>query len=446
MKIVQVVHSFPPYNMAGAEVYTYNLSRELAGKHKVSVFYRINNLRLKEYEFTHNNFDGLNIYTVNNTFRDCNSFKMTYKNEIIADKFGRLLDKVKPDIVHIQHLLFLSTSLIKEAKMRDIPVVFTLHDYWLICQQGQFLRRNVAICDNHNDSDCVDCLFYLLSIKKGIMGIYRVLCQIAPNILIRLLKKIYFRYARASFLSQDRAISQIKVRAGHIKQMCEMVDAFIAPSQFLKRKFVEFGISNNKIIFSHYGLNTDFFRDFERKRSKKIRFGFIGTLLPAKGVHLLITAFNKVQGSNAELNIYGKNFPYKGFEHYPGYIKRLAKNENIRFMGEFDHRNVAEIFSEIDILVVPSIWYENAPLVIYEAFMAKVPVITSNIGGMAELVRHGQNGLLFEVNNVADLYEKIKLIVSNTNLIEELRRNIRPPKSIEKNAEEIEELYKFIIK
>ncbi|MDD4894453.1 MAG: glycosyltransferase, partial [Candidatus Omnitrophica bacterium] len=180
MKILQVVHSFPPFNMAGTEVYTYNLSRELAKRHKVFIFHRINNRRQKEYELTNTHHNGLSIYTINNTFRHCDSFEMTYRNKAIDDSFDRVLDQVKPDVVHIQHLLFLSTALIEEIKKRNIPVLFTLHDYWLICHRGQLIKNDLTICVRSSVSECKDCLQYLLSIRKNSMYVYNMLKNRMP--------------------------------------------------------------------------------------------------------------------------------------------------------------------------------------------------------------------------------------------------------------------------
>lgn len=445
MKIAQVIHSFPPYTMAGSEIYTYNLSRALSKRHKVFVFHRISNPHMAEFKVIDLSYDGLCRYAINNTFRRCNSFEMTYKNNIVADKFGMFLDEVKPDIVHIQHLLFLSTTIIQEAKKRGIPILFTLHDYWLICHQGQLLKRDLTLCNNHSDSDCIKCLYYQLSIKRGVMGIYQVLQQSSFRFLIQPLKKIYSRYARNIFLSGTEAIRQIEKRNEHIKEICRAVDMFIAPSQFLKKRFCAFGIPKEKIIFSPYGLNSEAFRDFKKKGSNKLRFAYIGTLLPAKGIDILIKAFNRMKDEDVELKIYGKLSIYKGFEYYIKYIKNLARNKNIKFMGGYDNKNVSKILSEIDLIILPSIWYENSPLVIQEARLAGVPVVASRIGGIPELIRDGEDGLLFQPNDVDDLYVKLKTLIKRPGLIEHLRSNINPPKDIETNTGEIEDIYEDLI-
>lgn len=444
MRILQVAHSFPPHNIAGTEVYTYNLSRALNKSHKVSIFYRINDPNKSEFEIMHNEYKGLDIYAVNNTFRSCDSFKMTYDNDIINNKFAGLLSEIKPDIVHIQHLLFLSMGIIEEIKKQGIPIVFTLNDYWLLCHQGQLLKDNLETCNTYDIYDCAKCLKFLLSMKKGVMGIYHFLKGRLPVFLLQFIKNIYFGYSRIS-VNKKEEINQINLRVRRSKEICSMVDMFLSPSVFLRRKFVEFGIPENKIILSGYGINAKFLKELKIVKSDRIRFGFIGTLLPAKGVHILISAFNKIQKSNAELKIYGRNATYKGFEYYLKYIKELVKNKNIHFMGGYDNENIAKIFSGIDVLVIPSIWYENSPLVIREAFLAKIPVITSKIGGIPELVDDGVNGVLFNPEDVNDLKEKIEYIINNPEIIKKFKDNMPEIKSIEKNAKELEEMYTKLV-
>jgi len=443
MRILQIVHSFPSENMAGTEIYTYNLSKELSRNHDVSVFYRISDFKKREYELNHNKANGLNVFTVNNTFKFCDSFEKFYRNEAITEQFTKILDRIRPDIVHIQHLIFLSTTIITEIKKRGIPIVFTLHDYWLICPQWHFLKKDFSICDNSDISQCLDCLGDQLSIKRLSKRIYLIIRNFMPDFFMHFLKSAYLNLAKTNLNSQGM-LEKIKARIRHIKELCSMVDLFIAPSQFLKTRFIEFGIPEDRIKFIPHGINTETFKGFKRKESNRIRFGFIGIILPAKGLDILINAFSRIKDTQAELKIYGRLFPYKGFEYYPGYIKRLTKNRNIRFTGGFDHKDLTEIFSEIDILVVPSIWNENLPLTILEAFSTRTPVIASRIGGIPELVKDKKNGILFEPRDEEALCKSIMMFINNPNLIEELRVNLVNTKNIEENSKEIEEIYKFL--
>ena len=447
MKIVQIIHGFPPYNMAGSEVYTYYLSRELARKDEVYVFHRIANPEQEEYKMSYGTYNGLNVCTINNTFKYCDSFEETYRNDVISKRFGSFLDELNPDIAHFGHVNFLSTTLIEEAKKRKIPVVFTLHDFWLFCQLGQLLKRNLSLCIRPESSECVRCLAPELSMNGGIGKVAGFTRRAIPDFqnskyLGKILKGIHRQYAKILFLFQKETEAQIKKRTGHIKEMCSLVDLFIAPSNFLLDKFIEFGIPENKIAYHNNGFNTDLFNNFFRVNSKKIRFGYIGAFIPSKGVHILLDAFNSIKSQNVELRIHGTFLPYhSGYENYPEYLKSLSRKDNILWFGEYSNKDIAGILSEIDVLVVPSIWYENSPLTINEAFMAGVPVLASNIGGMTELVQDGENGLLFQVGDCEGMAEKMQMIIDNPGLIEGFRKNIKPVTSMESHALKLKAIY-----
>jgi len=218
----------------------------------------------------------------------------------------------------------------------------------------------------------------------------------------------------------------------------KMVDLVTAPSNFLKKKFIDHGISEEKIVFSDYGMNNKLLKPLHGKPNSKLRFAYIGSIMPHKGVHVLVEAFSKLTDTSAELRIYGD----PGYNpNYYERIRQMVTNPGIRFMGRFDNNRVYEILAETDVLVVPSIWYENSPLTIHEAALAGVPVITSNIGGMAELIKRMKNGLLFEVENANNLCEKMKLLIDNPQLIKELKGKANEVKTIEENAKELESIY-----
>ena len=149
MKILQLAHSFPTHNIAGVEVYTYNLCKELSLNHEVHVFHRINEPNRREYEVRYHCEQGLHIHTINNTFKHCYSFEELYINSDIEEAFMSVVEKINPDIVHIQHLIFLSAGIIKRLKERAIPMIFSLHDYWLICPQWHYLQSRQLALHRH---------------------------------------------------------------------------------------------------------------------------------------------------------------------------------------------------------------------------------------------------------------------------------------------------------
>jgi glycosyltransferase involved in cell wall biosynthesis len=447
MKIVQVLHGFFFNDTATTEIYTYSLSRELAKQHEVHVFYRVEDVEQEEYATRSGTYDGLNTCTINNTFKHCTSFEQSYKNVAIAQRFGRFLDTVDPHIVHFGHLAGLSVTLIEEAKQRHIPVVFTLHDFWLFCQLGQLLKPDLSICRGPEDQECAKCLAPERAANSRLRMLFQLVRKAVPDFnkrtrLRKSLRAAYHRYALlASALRKDGA-ADIRARTKHINAMCALVDLFIAPSQFVRQRFIDFGISPAKLIHCEHGFQVTPFRGIERKPSPKLRFAYTGTFIPSKGVHVLLKAFDSIRSDDVELRLYGTDRQYHyGFEHYADHLRSLAQSANVDWCGSYENQHIGAILAETDVLIVPSIWYENSPLTIQEAFLAGVPVITSNIGGMAELVQHGVNGLLFRVGDHEDLAAQMRAISADPGILERLRRNIRPPVSIETHARRMEEIY-----
>lgn len=441
MKIVQAIHGFPPHAMAGSEIYTYHLSKELSKSHEVYIFCRVSDYSREEYTTDHYIYDGLNVFTLNNTFRYCDTFEKTYKNDVISGIFGNFLDHIRPDIVHFGHLTCLSTTLIKETKKRNIPVVLTLHDYWLLCQRGQFLKRDLSLCPEQKDHECVKCLIEPYASFCGKKGRFIPLLKRNIGDFFGVSPWLKTIYQKLKISREEEHIALIQERMKHIYEMIGLVDVFISPSRCLMHRFTGCGIPAGKIMYLDYGFDTESFERIQRTRSDKLRFGYIGTLIPSKGIHILIEAFNTFQVKDIELKIYGKEIPYDGFPHYGDYLRNTVRTEKIRFMGEYHFKEIVRILPEIDVMVVPSLWNENSPLVIHEAFLARVPVIASRCGGVTELIQHEMNGLLFERGNADDLRRAIENVIQSPQLLEKFRQNIPRVKTIQENTEEIINIY-----
>lgn len=440
MRILKIVHSFVPYAFAGTEVYAYGLARELARKNDVFVFFRINDSSRKEYQIDIEDRGGFKACSINNTFKSCGSFDHTYKNPEIDKKLSGFLDEVKPDVAHVHHLLFLSHGLVDELRKRNIPIVYTIHDYWLLCYRGQLIKDDMSVCSGESISECRECLKYILGVRRYSLFIYRLVKKIAPPFMLNFLKRAHYFFGKRALLKK---VENFKKSSGNISSK---IDLFIAPSVFIKDKLISGGLPAEKVVFSSYGFDTKNFHTFRKNRSNLVRFGYMGTLLPAKGVDVLISGFKKIKNRDIELLIHGKLFSYSGFERFPGLLKKMASgDERIKFKGGYHNDDVARILSDIDILIVPSVWLENSPLVIREAFLSKTPVIVSRIGGIPELVDDGVNGLLFNPGDARDLQEKMEYVINNPGVIETFRNNMPEVKSIEENARELESIYKGLI-
>ena len=171
-------------------------------------------------------------------------------------------------------------------------------------------------------------------------------------------------------------------------------------------------------------------------------FGYIGQIAPIKGLHILLSAFTAdLFDGQATVSIYGN------YHNESAYTDRLlssikGREKSITFCGGFSHDQLGKVLSEIDVLIVPSQWQENNPRVIQEAFASKTPVVASNVGGVAEFVKHDANGLLFERSNKEDLSRQMYRFIIEPGLIQRLRTGISPVKKIETEVEELLVIYK----
>ena len=401
LKILVVIHGFPPFYMAGSEVYTWNKCRELSKNHEVIIFTRIEDEFQNPYEMTESIENGIKVFRVNKPSRDY-TFRSKYQDLKIAEIFRKKLNEVQPDVVHIDHLSHLTIQVIKIIKKLEIPIIFTLHDFWMMCIRGQLIRDDFLLCSGPSIEKCTEC---------------------------------NMKY----FTSEVHANHEIQRWLKRLSEVNKKVDLFIAPSRFLRNIYIRHGIPEEKIIYMDYGFNKDLINGVKKVPSEKIRFGFLGRIIPVKGISHLIDAFNEVDHSKAELNIFGR-LPSSSI-----YLKNRCENSAIHFKGGYHYKDISKVLSNIDVLVVPSIWYENSPLVIHEAFVANKPVITSNLGGMSELVKHEKNGLLFEHGNVEDLKEKMNIFIENPNLIEKYSQKTYV-RSIQEDVAAIENLYFKLIK
>jgi len=447
MKLLYVVHNFPPQPSYGCELYAYNIARALKRRHEVHVFYRVNRPDRKEYQVEQAKYEEIKVCTVNNTFRNVKTFRDTYRNDAVAEAFGRYLDEIRPDLVHFQHVTCLSTTCIREAAQRGLPVVYTLHDFWLLCPRGQLLRRDLSLCDRPVPRLCVFCNAYQLGVPAQVAGARyaRIPAGLASSGPARFADNIRKRLARNSFRGETGARRLIEERLEHVREMCRRVNLFISPSEFLRGKMEEIGLPG-KIVTSDYGYDASRFDGFRRRESRTLRFGFVGSIIPSKGVHVLVDAFKRLTADDVELHIYGAGYSFEGYEDYEQETRTLAeKDRRIIFAGPFDNARVADVFAEFDVLVVPSIWYENSPLTVHEATLAGAPVIAGDIGGMAELVRDGVNGLNFKTGNARDLAAKMRAFIRDRSLLAKLRPDPGTVKSVEENAAELEGYYRTVI-
>jgi glycosyltransferase involved in cell wall biosynthesis len=233
-------------------------------------------------------------------------------------------------------------------------------------------------------------------------------------------------------------------RNRYLRHLLDQVDLLVSPSRFLRQQYEDQGFPAEKIVVLENGLDMGRLRETPDpplpQPAARPHFGFLGSLAWQKGVHILIDAFNRLP-EHTSLTIYGSETV---FPEYVAQLRAAARHPHIRFAGQLDHRHVGAALQQMDCLIVPSLWYENSPVTIQEAFASGVPVIASRLGALTEKVQDGRTGRLFDAGRSEALARVLLGIVENPEQLTRLRANIRPGPTIEQHAQEIVSCYEAL--
>lgn len=444
MKILLVTSFFPPTHTAGTEKRTFGYAKTLLKRgHQVQVLCAGDWEAGDEYwnGFADDLHEGVPVRRVHLNWQkspDPNAY--LYNNPVLQQNFRDWLSIWKPDVAHITSCITLSASIIRVVKDANIPLVLTLTDFWFVCHKLSLLRSNGDLCNGITSSqDCIHCL-------GQDSGFYRKLDTFLPD---QFTTEMLHIISKSPIINRQRGFRgtalNIDERKAYLKETINLADAITAPSNHLANTILGTGITNSiRVIQSGHDL-TWLESEVLETPSNLVRFGYIGQITSTKGVHILISAFQAGNfHKNAELHIYGN------FQNDPVYMEELQdiagpNRDTINFHGPFPHNELRKVLAGIDLLIVPSLWHENNPRVIQEAYAGKTPVIASDVGGISEYVEHGVNGFLFERGNVDDLSAKINWVVEKPKLISQLKSHLPIVKSMEDEMNEIEIIYHTLL-
>ena len=423
MRVLIVVHGFAPHAQGGAEIHAEQHALGLVRLFgdEVHVLTREQRRDCPEYATRTERRDGLVITWINNTFRDVRTYEQSYRCPRIARIARDVMDDFQPDIAHVHHLTYLSTEIPGLLASRGVPVVFTLHDYWLMCHRGQLLDENYQVCAGPEPSGCRSCLgTAAVPVPPAAVPALRALQGSAPRAVTSAVHRAAKAVLGLRSAGQDDPLT--RQRLEHMQDVCGHVTRFLAPSESIRTRFIGFGIAPARIELSPYG----FLRDGSPPRPPlsdrpPLRIGFLGTLMASKAPHVLIEAFRQLPPANARVELVGAQSDYHGDGSYRAVLEPLLDIQGVHLHGPQHHDKALATLATFDVLVVPSIWPETSPLVIQEAFLAGVPVVASNIGGIPELVAHERNGLLFEAGDVDGLRHALLRLIEEPDLLPRLK-------------------------
>ena len=250
----------------------------------------------------------------------------------------------------------------------------------------------------------------------------------------------FWQYSELPKLYPEK-ISQYRERMVYGKSILKNnIDLTLAVSNRVKELLVNYGADTNKIkVINQIPPGIKLLKNSYKERFEihsPIRFGFIGTAIPQKGVHTIIAAASLIAGNNIEFHIYGF-----GVSNYLNEMKKFDKSNKITWHGEYNFNEFPDIADNIDAIIIPSIWEDCAPLVVVEALAMGLPVIGANIGGIPDFIENGINGILFQSGNHIELANIIIDLINNPQKLIEMRKNVKVNLTFSDFMKKIIEIY-----
>ncbi len=400
MKVLVVSHAHPELSIGGGEAAAYAQFKELKNRSGTeSKFLAVDTRsRLAGWNSTIVPFGAGNDEFLAYPGELDPFFIINYDTQWLTRDFSRMLLDFRPDVVHFHHYFRVGVEAFRAVKkiLPSATVILTLHEFLALCHNhGQMVKtdKDQSLCTISLPTDCARCFV-------------------------------------------NTPASEFALRRHTLLSHFQSIDGFIAPSDFLKNRYAQWGLAREKIrvidngqpAASPAGIVTP------SVRSVRNRFGFFGKASQLKGIEVVAAAvdhFNAESTPPFELHFFGGNLENESAEvraRFHAFLERFPTA--VKFHGRYAADDLHRLMEQIDWVLAPSIWWENSPLVIQEAFRFRKPVICSDIGGMAEKVSHEKNGLHFRARDSRDLARTLKRCLTESALWDQLESGIAPPFTI----------------
>ncbi len=438
MKVLQVLNHFLPNQTAGTEVYSWALCKKL----------QLQDIEVKiviphsgEKESATYLYDGLFVHQYAEPSEVDRSLIMGFRKPDGLDFFIKYLESEKPDIIHFHEIAGsngITLSHVEAAKKLGIKILFTFHLIGLSCMNGTLFQNGQFPCDGKILlQKCSECYLKSKDLRK-----------IPIKFVSYFSRFLYYLGINPTKLSSSLSTALgtahlVEKKKADLFRLISHSDKVVVLTEWYRDILISNSITEDKIVFIRQALPLDrHFVEVIKQKSSKFKFLYIGRITHFKGVHLLIEAFLQLDQSMAELHIYGQS---NGTD-YENSLRQKTQNINsIYWHGIIDHEKVVSVMSDVNALCLCSTITEMSPLVIQEAFSARLPVIASNVYGSSEQIKHGVNGLLFNFNDPADLLKQLQRCIHEKDLLSNLSNNILPPRSFEEVANEHIKLYNSLL-
>jgi glycosyltransferase involved in cell wall biosynthesis len=437
MKILHVPFSFYPDPVGGTEVYVYALARE---QKKAGLEPLIAAPGCESQSYVH---EGLSVhrFKVPGTLQDLSEI---YGKGIpgVAEAFDQILQAQKPDVVHLHAFTpGISLALVEKAKKRGSAVVFTYHTPTVSCTRGTLMRWGQEVCDGHLEvSLCTDCTLQGLGVPRALslaLGHW-------PPAWGKLVGRAGLSGGPWTALRMSHLLQQ---RFEVFAAFMQHVDRIVAPCNWVRTVLIRNQVPAEKITISRQGLlspelsTRSSHAAFPKDRKSPLKVAYLGRLEAAKGIEVLIQALAECRDVPLQLDLYG--IAQEGTDHpYVRHLQKLIQADvRIAWKAPVSNSEIIGLLQTYDLLAVPSQGLETGPLVVLEAFAAGIPILGSNLGGIAELVQSEVNGLLVPPPSIPAWSAALRRISADRTLLATWARAIPPSRQMSDVEKDMDALY-----
>ena len=446
MRILLTVHQFLPEYSTGTEVLT--LTSALALKERGHTVRIVTGYPARTALSDHERFDqyeyrGIPVDRFKRSATPMGSqrnfVESEYNNLLVAEYFDRLLDVYRPDIVHFFHLMRLSASIVDVCANHQLPMVLTPTDFWFMCPTIHRHLPDGRFCEGPSENG-INCLRHIVSIKKP--GAPATLVNLLPD---RVLAAVARRSSRTPFARFQAAghVDALNRRPSFVLSRLRRIHRILAPTKMMLDTLERRGVDSSRLIYCPYGIELPATITPPKTTSDSLRVGYIGTLAHVKGAHVLLQAVRLLPDLDIRVLIYGRE---ADSADYALGLRQLAHGDRrVEFLGTFPSDQIGLILAQMDVLVVPSVWVENTPLVVYSAQAVGCPIIASDVGGVSEVVTHEDNGLLFPAGDPRQLALSLARLAGDRALLAQLSRRARTPKPMSVYVDELITVYRSLL-
>lgn len=392
MKILYFVHQFFPQHIGGTEMYVRGLAERAQERgDRVYLLTHVDGPSHAPASIRRVKFESLDVIELHSNYsRSRRPGKDEYANSEHGELIAQVLLKLKPDLVHVAHTIKLGAEGMRHCEALGIPVVVTLCDYWFLCPRHTLLRSDGQLCQGPSDiNDCRRCQADTHPEKNFQLYTKRSSQFLGP------MHRFLQRYDQAR-------------RLGYLRKRLLASSAIVALSQFTRHRFIEYGIPAARIQLLPHGLE-ELPTSPPPLPPAQMHVVFIGSLVHHKGAHVLLEALRLQPDLPLRCTLYGAIHD----DDYQLSLRKIAASDSrVTFAGRFPPQNIWQILDNASVLALPSLWFENEPLVIKAALHRGIPVLASSLGSLTEQVRDGRDGWLLPPGDAIALAEALAHITS----------------------------------